>query len=667
MNSWSKDANSTRIPRARTVSRKRAPLAGGVFALLTVVATLAGAPAALALTNFSWNGVNPAQTSNPTSFGWSQPLNWSGDTSPSGSIGQLSFPDLGGTCDTTTNPADACYVSLDDAGAVTATGLSIDDYWPYEVSPAAAGDTITLNDSGTTINAASSDGIGSGYAPDISVPVIVGQDQGWNINGENSNDDPGNGLEVDTVSGDNVLNIFLVNGGVFYTTTVDTASVSFNGYGSAVAEQLADGTNVSLPEVTVAEGATLYVESPDATSGEIATINGSGLFVGGYGSPDTTLAVDGSAEFNAAALGIDIDGDGSAAGTDFSQLAATGNIDFSNATLFLVQGTDDSSGDCATLTPGSSLPIITSSGTITGDLSYYDASDTLQTLAPGQTSTATTPVDTSEWCPNTTEADATLTYGAHAITATIAAAPNGGEAGGGGSGTTSTSAPKLFGSAPVIGGTAIVGQTLTVTNNGSFSGTPTPTYTYRWLVCGSACTPITGATGQTYKILSTQVGEKIEVEVSANNSAGSANATSNEIGPVLAVPSVVNNNGATSTGNGPNPKTVEAAISKLLTPTGRLAKIPGLLKDGGYTFTFKAPSGGKLTLSWTATVKRKKVNVASESVSLKRKGTDKIKLKLSAAGRSLLEHSSRLTLHVTATFTPSGHSKVGSTTNIRLS
>src|SRR4029079_1526071 len=61
--------------------------------------------------------------------------------------------------------------------------------------------------------------------------------------------------------------------------------------------------------------------------------------------------------------------------------------------------------------------------------------------------------------------------------------------------------------APTITGTARDDQTLTV-NRGTWTGTPTITYTFQWRRCdanGSACTDISGATGTTYKLTSTDV------------------------------------------------------------------------------------------------------------------------------------------------------------------
>jgi hypothetical protein len=657
MNSWSKDGDSMQIRRAMNGVRRRPRLAGAL-GLLMCAGALASAPSALATTDLTWSGTSAS------SIDWSNTSNWGGATA-TGPFGQLTFPYLAGTCDTDA-PADACYSSTDDLGAAATVGnLTIDDNSPYDLESQAPG-TDTLNLDPTTGDGldATASGAGVGGPALIDIPVTLGDSQTWTISGDGQ---PGEtGVLVDQASVSSNVTVDLEDAGALYTNSFgESGTLTATGDGSGAL--VLGGSQAQLPNVILNQGTSFIDLSPDATSGEITPTTEPGpdgfLFaIGGTGAPDGTLAVNGWEDLGPdVALSLNIDDNGSTPSTDYSQLTTTGGVDFDGALIGLNQGNTAAQG-CATLTPGETYTLVSSPDPLTGNITYYDTTNAARTLGSGETSAAI-PLSECTDGATTVSSFATLTYGTYAITATIVAASSGTEPGGG---STGTSAPRLFGSAPVISGTAIVGQTLTVTSNGSFDGTPTPTYTYRWLACGSACTPITGATGQTYKILSTQVGEKIEVEVIANNSAGSATATSNQIGPVLAVPVVVKTDTGTSTGNGPNPKTVESAISKLLTPTGKLAKIPALLKYGGYTFTFKAPSGGKATLSWTATVKHKKINVASASFSLKRKGTDKLKLKLSSAGRSLLKHSSHLTLHVTATFTPTGHSKVGSTTNIKL-
>jgi Subtilase family/Invasin, domain 3 len=112
------------------------------------------------------------------------------------------------------------------------------------------------------------------------------------------------------------------------------------------------------------------------------------------------------------------------------------------------------------------------------------------------------------------------------------------------------SSPPASTSAPVISGTAQVGQTLT-TSNGSWSGSPNG-YTYLWERCdtnGNNCNPISPAslaTSQTYTVSSGDVGSTLEAQVTASNSIGSAHATS---APTATVPST-GTFGKTSVGAG---------------------------------------------------------------------------------------------------------------------
>lgn len=84
--------------------------------------------------------------------------------------------------------------------------------------------------------------------------------------------------------------------------------------------------------------------------------------------------------------------------------------------------------------------------------------------------------------------------------------------------------------APAITGTAKVGETLTVTN-GTWTGTPTPTYTRQWYADGVV---IGGATATTYALTEAEEGAVITVVVTATNAAGSAQAASNATAAVAA-------------------------------------------------------------------------------------------------------------------------------------
>lgn len=84
--------------------------------------------------------------------------------------------------------------------------------------------------------------------------------------------------------------------------------------------------------------------------------------------------------------------------------------------------------------------------------------------------------------------------------------------------------------APAITGTAQVGATLTV-SNGTWTGTPTPTYTRQWKADGAN---IASATATTYVLTEAELGKVITCTVTGTNSAGNASATSAATAAVIA-------------------------------------------------------------------------------------------------------------------------------------
>jgi hypothetical protein len=104
----------------------------------------------------------------------------------------------------------------------------------------------------------------------------------------------------------------------------------------------------------------------------------------------------------------------------------------------------------------------------------------------------------------------------------VAVAPNG------------TVAPVSTG-VPVVSGLAVQGQSLS-TSNGSWSNSSS-SYAYQWEDCsssGSSCANISGATGSSYTLVGSDVGDTIRSVVTATNSAGSASASSAATGQVAA-------------------------------------------------------------------------------------------------------------------------------------
>ncbi len=106
---------------------------------------------------------------------------------------------------------------------------------------------------------------------------------------------------------------------------------------------------------------------------------------------------------------------------------------------------------------------------------------------------------------------------------------------------------------------------------------------------------------------------------------------------------------------------VRAALARVLRPRGAAGTIQALLRHGGYTVHFDAPSGGKLALDWYHVPKvvarrsrPRPVRVASASRSVRRAGPVAVKIALTASGRSLLRHAERERLTATASFAPTG-------------
>jgi hypothetical protein len=81
---------------------------------------------------------------------------------------------------------------------------------------------------------------------------------------------------------------------------------------------------------------------------------------------------------------------------------------------------------------------------------------------------------------------------------------------------------------PVITGELKVGSTLT-TSNGTWTGTPAPTFTYAWQRCdenGGSCAAISGATENKYVLKQADAGSTLRSVVKATNTDGNDSSTS---------------------------------------------------------------------------------------------------------------------------------------------
>ena len=159
--------------------------------------------------------------------------------------------------------------------------------------------------------------------------------------------------------------------------------------------------------------------------------------------------------------------------------------------------------------------------------------------------------------------------------------------------------------APVVSGTATVGQTLSSTT-GTWTGAPDPTFGYQWQRAGSN---IGGATSSTYVLIDADGGSTIRCVVTATNAVSAVSANSNATSSVAAIaPGAPTIGTATQTGsstatvvftqpasNGGATITSYTATSSPSGITGTLSQagsgtitVSGLTSLTAYTFTVTA-------------------------------------------------------------------------------
>jgi hypothetical protein len=227
---------------------------------------------------------------------------------------------------------------------------------------------------------------------------------------------------------------------------------------------------------------------------------------------------------------------------------------------------------------------------------------------------------------------------------------------------------------PTISGTPQQGKTLTESHGIWVPGSPS--YSYQWQVCdtsGATCSAIPGATSQTYKLGSSDVGHTVVVhEMATAGGVTSAPASSAASGLVQGLPS--NNggsNGGGSNGGGQNgggsngggqPQgsssfssvKIHGLLMNALGARGKGANIRALLKHGGYSFSFAAPSAGRLQVLWYRLVHGRRLLVGTVTFTFRKAGSAKIEIRVTRTGRNLLRHAGKLRLTASAGFTPVG-------------
>jgi hypothetical protein len=101
--------------------------------------------------------------------------------------------------------------------------------------------------------------------------------------------------------------------------------------------------------------------------------------------------------------------------------------------------------------------------------------------------------------------------------------------------------------------------------------------------------------------------------------------------------------------------------------SGKSATTAAVVKSGGVTLSFTAPSAGTVTIDWYATIKGKKVLIGSVTKTLGASGKAGLKVKLNSAGKKLLKGSKKsVKITESGSFTPQGGKKSTTSKTLKL-
>ena len=328
-----------------TVAAVATVLGVGLGGVLT--ATPAGAVTA---TN-TWTG----QDANSP---WSLADNWSPGVPTNGA--DLSFPVLGGDC-TSSTPSGTCYVTHNDLTGLSLDSISVDGAASYTIS----GNSVSLGAGGLTV-------IGPNaytYANELlGLPITLSADQTWTVGGNNGLTVAVNGA----VSGAQNLGISLAQGvTVNLNGDVEVGTATITGAnGADTGTQAIQNGTVNLGThglLNATSGSQVNLVnarlSGAGTTGPLQ-VTGGLLSVGAFNPSPGVLNVAGAASFDSAsAVNFKVPGPGSVVGTNYSQLAPTGNVTLGNARLAVNFG---SSSSCFIPTLGQQYTLVSAGGTVSG-------------------------------------------------------------------------------------------------------------------------------------------------------------------------------------------------------------------------------------------------------------------------------------------------------------
>lgn len=379
------------------------------LAFVLAIAAFAVAASSATAASFTWSGGAALGESK-----WSSGLNWEGNTAPSGSVETLTFPALTSPACTAEPTKANCYKSENDLSGLTVNELVVDaEKHPYEI----AGEPFTLGSGGLKAKISGGEATGHVRLP----PVRLGASQEWTLDG---NDEFGE-LTLNEVTGTATnLNVVLSHQGVLSAAdgNIEVGPVAVTGANSSDTGQKAseNGTLLAVSSVNGSDSQPLTVTDVvlyafgsearvNSTVGGL-TSTGSVISIGGVQTPPVgTLTVAGGITLDSTSVvALEIFGTGTTAGTDYSQIRATGAVNLANAALSIqaVAGTETETQvlQCPALKLGDVYTLLTTTGSLTGTFAGIPNGTTVP-LSCGQA--------------KETPPTAKITYTANAVTATV--------------------------------------------------------------------------------------------------------------------------------------------------------------------------------------------------------------------------------------------------------
>lgn len=120
--------------------------------------------------------------------------------------------------------------------------------------------------------------------------------------------------------------------------------------------------------------------------------------------------------------------------------------------------------------------------------------------------------------------------------------------------------------------------------------------------------------------------------------------------------------------SGPSAGEIKVQLFRQLAPSGRAARIGALLRNGGYSFTFRSPVNGTLVIAWYLVPKGARITASAPKPTLIARGkadffghTGRVTIKLTTAGKQTLKHATTLKLTAKGTFTRIVYAAVSTT------